>query len=411
MNEKRFLEAVMVDKFEKILDSITFSMDEVVSVPVKSAINRVLAKDLKTTIPIPPFHKSKVDGYAVIAEDVFKASEEDPVTLEIIGVVEIGKNVELQIKKGQCMYVPTGGMIPDGADAMVKIEYTKTQGNMIDVFSPLSPGENILFAGADLQAGATFLKEGDKLTIPRLGCISAAGITEVEVFRTLKVGVFSSGNELTVPGKPLHRGKIYDVNSTTIISVLEDIQMDVEYRGIIPDNYSRLSRTINELSREVDVIICSGGTSKGKGDHLPSIIEKLPTLETFIHGVRIKPGKPLIFAKTKSVIMFVLPGNPTSALMILNRLVIPYLRKWSRLPSPPSKKVLARLDSRVYSEFGRRELKAVILYQADDDSFLASPVQKGSETISTLKDANGYFEIPENEELIPENSQVHVTLF
>ncbi|MFX0101818.1 MAG: gephyrin-like molybdotransferase Glp [Candidatus Hodarchaeota archaeon] len=416
-NTKRFLTALSVHEFEALMEEIDCKIPRLEIIRVDQALSRVLAEDISSNINVPPFHKSRVDGYAVKAEDTFEASEETGITLNVIGEVKMGKGAEGKIQSGQTIYVPTGGMIPEGADAVVKIEYTKKTGGpgtlekKVEIFTAVTPGQSITPLGADLKEKSVFLEKNTSLTTARLGSLAAAGIEEIKVFEKIRVGLFSSGNEIVEPGKELSPGKIYDVNSLTVKFLILESGCDVNFYGIVGDEMNFLRDIFSQVLSENDVIICSGGTSKGRGDLMPVVIEEHPGTTIEVHGVKIKPGKPLIFALIEGKPVFVLPGNPTSAMMTYIRLVDPFIRRNNGLPARASEKIKANLTKRVYSEFGRRELKAIILSRSEDGKTLANPVPKGSETITTLLNANGYLEVPENVELIEKDSLIDVILF
>jgi molybdenum cofactor synthesis domain-containing protein len=269
----------------------------------------------------------------------------------------------------------------------------------------------VVLAGSDIRKGRLLLKKGSFITPARAGTLAAAGITSAWAFKRLQVGLFSSGNEIVEPGKPLSPGTIYDVNSVMLKAMLESAGCSVTFHGILADDMALLGTTFAAILEQSDVVICSGGTSKGRGDLMPSIIEQHPATTMQVHGVRIKPGKPIIMAIVGGKPVFVLPGNPVSAAMTMARLVRPAMRRWNHQPPEKRAIVQARVGERVYSEFGRLELKPVVLDRAPDGTWDAKPVPKGSETITTLVDADGYFEIPENVEIVEKGTSVDVILF
>nr|MDO8113100.1 molybdopterin molybdotransferase MoeA [Candidatus Sigynarchaeota archaeon] len=416
--ESRFLKTLKVDDFSRLLETINIAPSGTEHVSIDDAAGRVLSRDVTSAIDVPSFAKSTVDGYALKASATFGANEGRPLSCSIAGTVEMGMSAPASISSDyECIYVPTGGFVPAGADAVVKIEFTKPapaskdKEKAIQVYQAVVPGDGIVAAGADIKKGSIILKNGDLLTPARLGMIAAAGFTSVDVFPRLKVGLFSSGNEITAPGRPLTPGKIYDVNTVMLKAMIERLGCIVNSYGILPDDMAALEATFSTIMAENSVVICSGGTSKGKGDLMPALVERNPGTSLRVHGVRIKPGKPIIFAMISGKPLFVLPGNPVSAFMTLNRLVAPALRRWNKLPQQQLVVIKARLSERVYSEFGRLELKPVLLEKATDESAIAKPVSKGSETITTLVDASGYFEIPENVEIVEKDTVVDVILF
>ena len=418
-NVKRYLTAIKVEDFESILNEIVVDTGIIDEIPVIDSLGRTAVKDIKSPIAVPKFPKSKVDGYAVKSEGTFQASENSPIALEELGNIEIGTQPNIKINsKLECAYVPTGGPIPEGADAVVKIEYTtileRAGKKFVEISQPVGPGDGMIPAGADLISGEIITKKGTVFTIPMIGSLSAAGLTNVPAYARLKVGVFSSGNELLEPGEPLTHGKIYDVNSRILHHLIKRTGSKPVQYGIVPDELSILEDVFATALKENDIIVCSGGTSKGRGDLMPLLLEKHPELSTYVHGVRIKPGKPLIFALLDSKPVFILPGNPTSAMMTFIRLLSPHFKRWNRLPYETNITKKGILTERIYSELGRRELKAVIFSQPvgqKNTPAIVTPILKGSETITTLLNANGYIEIPENVERLEKGDHVEVILF
>ncbi|MBD3186160.1 hypothetical protein GF325_04975 [Candidatus Bathyarchaeota archaeon] len=418
MPSKRFLSALRVEEFDTLLGGIDARINEIEESPLNEAAFRVLSRTINSKIDVPRFAKSRVDGYALKASNTFDSSVDDPVSLEVVGTVEMGARPETQVSDGRCVYIPTGAMVPPGADAVVKVEFTESfkkqdgrEMEFVCVQKPIHPGGNILPAGADLTKGELILESGTWLTPARLGCLAAAGETIIPVYRKINACYFSTGSELAPPGAELLPGYIHDVNSTTIFTLLNHSGCSSTYLGIIDDDEASLTRTINDALSMGDIAICSGGTSKGNRDLFPTILETRDDMELLVHGVRMKPGKPIVFGKMDKKHVFVLPGNPTSAIMTFIRFVQPALRRWSRLPSRLPHVIPAILEKRIYSEFGRRELKPIMLEDGDEGKRLAIPIMKGSETITTLANADGYIEIPETTEILEEGTPVSVRLF
>ncbi len=414
-NKSRFLKAISAGEFTGILDAIDLAGPGKERVPLVDLVGRALSDDVSSEIDVPSFPKSSVDGYAMKARSTFGANEGKPIVCRVLSAVEMGRAPPSALTgEAECMYVPTGGFVPDGADAVVKVEFTKavgTGGEGVQVLQAVVPGDGVVAAGSDIRKGSLLLRKGSFVTPARAGTLAAAGITSALAFKKLRVGLFSSGNEIVEPGKQLEPGKIYDVNSVLLAAMLESAGCAVTFHGILTDDMSSLGPAFASIIEKSDVVICSGGTSKGRGDLMPGIIEQHPATTMQVHGVRIKPGKPIIMALIGSKPVFVLPGNPVSAAMTMDRLVRPALRRWNRLPPERRTIIQALVAERVYSEFGRLELKPVVLSRLPDGTWDAKPVPKGSETITTLVDADGYFEIPDNVELVEKGTSVEVILF
>jgi len=418
MKERRFLRAMLAEEFTTLLETVDLSSRDDENISLSEAIGRIVAQDITSDINVPSFPKSSVDGYAVQAKGTFSASGQVAALFSLAGTVEMGTAPDFTIEGPEtCAYVPTGGFVPPGADAMVKIEYTKVipgeHGELgaVEISQPVAPGDGVVQTGADFKAGALLLRAGTVITPPRAGTLAAAGITTVDVVGKLKAGLFSSGNEIVEPGNPLDPGKIYDVNSVVLQALLRRAGCEVNRYGVVPDDLATLERTFSTALDENDLLLCSGGTSKGRGDLMPDFIESHPLATIQVHGVRIKPGKPIIFAMLGEKPVFVLPGNPTSAVITFVKFVEPSVLRWNGLPVPPKQVTRATLAERVYVEYGRRELKPVQLVDGPDGELVATPVAKGSETITTLVDADGYFEIPENVERVEKGTIVDVIYF
>ncbi|NMC06421.1 MAG: hypothetical protein GYA24_14485 [Candidatus Lokiarchaeota archaeon] len=414
-SKSRFLKAIPVDEFTRVLDGINIDLARTENVPLANLVGRTLSDDVPSSIDVPSFPKSSVDGYALKARSTFGANEGRPATCKIIGAVEMGSAPPCALARDDdCMYVPTGGHVPTGADAVVKIEFSKPTGpgdKEIRIYQALAPGDGVVPAGSDIKRGTLLLGKGSHITPARAGVLAAAGITSARVYEKLHVGLFSSGNEIVEPGKPLAPGKIHDVNSVMLTAMLESTGCVVTFHGILADAMATLQPAFTSILDQSDVVICSGGTSKGRGDLMPALIEQHPATTLQVHGVRIKPGKPIIAAIINKKPVFVLPGNPVSAAMTFLHFIRPVLLRWNHVPAEHREIVQARVTERVYSEFGRLELKPVVLARAPDGAWDAKPVPKGSETITTLVDANGYFEIPENVEIVEKGSVINVVLF
>ncbi|MBN2149974.1 MAG: molybdopterin molybdenumtransferase MoeA [Candidatus Lokiarchaeota archaeon] len=414
-SKSRFLKAISVTEFTGVLDGVDIVAPGKERLPLANLVGRVLSDDVWSDIDVPSFPKSSVDGYALKARSTFGANEGKPVSCRVVGTVEMGRPPPAAVAgEADCMYVPTGGPVPEGADAVVKVEFTRatgTGGDELLVFQAVVPGDGVVAAGSDIRKGGMLLRKGSHVTSPRAGVLAAAGVTSAWAFKRVRVGLFSTGNEIVEPGKPLGAGKIYDVNSTTLAAMLESAGCAVTFHGILADEMAALERAFMTILDQSDAVICTGGTSKGRGDLMPSVIAQNPATTLQVHGVRVKPGKPIIMAIVGGKPVFVLPGNPVSAAMTVSRLVRPALRRWNHLPPERRVAIKARVTERVYSEFGRLELKPAVLDRGADGSWSAVPASKGSETITTLIDADGYFEIPENVEIVERDTVVDVIPF
>ncbi len=335
---KVFRDVVTIDESRKLLFTHFKPERKTEVVPLHLATGRVLARDVYALTDVPPFDRATMDGYAVRAEDTFDAEEDNPVTLKVLGEVEAGKKPEVEVERGKAVEIATGAMVPKGANAVVMVEYTRRRGDEIDVFRPVSPGENIMYAGSDVMAGELIAREGTKLTHREIGLMAACGISEVEVYRKPRVAVISTGNELVRPGEKLEEGKIYDVNSYSIAAAVEENGGEAIIIGIARDNEEEMRSTIAKALKEADFVITSGSTSAGAGDVMYRILDDFNP-GVIVHGIAIKPGKPAVIALSDSKPIFGLPGYPTSAMTVFEVIVAPIIREMAGITEKEGAKI------------------------------------------------------------------------
>jgi len=413
LSRKIFRELVSVEEARKKLgEYFQPKTTGVERTPLKASCGRVLAEDVIALIDVPPFDRASMDGYAVDAEDTFRADEEHPIELKLIGSIEAGTKPEITVQSGQAAEVSTGAPMPKGANAVVMVEYTSLDGDLLKVFRSVSPGENIMAAGTDIMAGELVLRTGTLLTPRETGVLAALGLSEVDVFRKPKVAVISTGNELVTPGEPLSFGMIYDINAQTISDSVRECGGESIFIGIIRDRIEEIRQKLAEAVRVADVVVVSGGTSVGVGDLLYRVIDSLGSPGILIHGVAVKPGKPTIIAVADGKPIFSLPGYPTSALMIFNIFVAPIIRSMAGLgPELVAATVIANTSSRIFTSGGRREYVPVNLVKTKEDDYRVYPVPGGSGAITTLAKADGFIEVPKNRTFLEEDETVEVRLF
>ena len=378
-------------------------------VPIWDAFGRILAEDIVSRVDVPGFDRVMLDGYAVRAEDTFWADEDNPVELKIIGVASAGHPFPGEVGEREAVEVATGAPMPRGANSVVKEEFTVRKGDSILVMRSVAPGENVQGAGSDVRVGETVAYRGTRLTAREIGILAAVGIREVEVLSRPRVGIFSTGDELAQPGEALGYGKIYDVNSSSLIaSVLED-GGEPTFLGILPDDYETIRDSLKRDLEKFDIILISGSTSVGAGDVMYRVLEELGPPGVIVHGIAMHPGKPTVIAEAKGKLVIGLPGYPTSCLTVYREIVSPLIRKWSGKSLEIEKEIIGRAAERIIGERGRRDLLPVHIVK--DEEFLVFPVPTGSEAISTLSRADGYVEMEELRELIEEGETVRVKLF
>jgi putative molybdopterin biosynthesis protein len=382
-------------------------------IPLKKASGRALAEDIISPLNVPPFHRSTVDGYAVIAEDTFRAQEDQPVTLNLTGRVEAGAISTSELRKGNVLEIVTGAPLPTGSNAVVMIENTTQKDETILVFKPVAKGENIMEKGSDIHKDEIVLKKGDILSHREVGVVAALGLPHIKVFRKPRVGIISTGAEIVEIGKPLSPGKIYDINSYTLgAAVTEAGCMPISF-GIARDHdINSLKSVLKKAIEEVDMVITSGGVSVGPKDIVPSILNTLGKPGLLVHGVAVKPGKPVAYAIVENKPVFSLPGNPTSALLIFHLIVRTVLLKLGGRSESLPKVLKAIINQRFFSARGRQTFIPVTLTETDTGQLIALPAATGqSGSITTLAKADGYVELNANTQFLEAGTEVGVFLF
>jgi len=374
---------------------------EEVQVSLRAASGMVLAEKVVAGIDVPGFSRASMDGYAVRAEDTLGARDDRPKVLDLAGTVPMGALAELQVCSNQAVEVSTGSMMPEGSDAVVMVEYCDQKDHSVWVRRPVHRGENVQSAGSDISFGETVLFPGTILTSRELGVLAALGRERVRV-RRLKVGIASTGNELVPPGRPLEPGQIYDINTYSISSAVQECGGEPAAYGILPDRREAMAEVLQTMARECSLLLVSGSTSAGAGDMIYQVLDDIGT--TFFHGINLKPGKPTIFASIGGKPCLGLPGYPTSALTVFRLLAAPVI---GRALGRRYRGHLAngRLARPVRSE-SRRQMLAVGMAGK-----MVYPMDRGSGSITTLAQADGVVEIPAEVEYLDRGEQLSVQLF
>jgi putative molybdopterin biosynthesis protein len=400
-----------VSRFEAALDPRPLGTERV---PLADALRRVLAEDVAAPIDVPPFDRSGVDGFAVRAADLAAAGEGAPVRLAINPeTVACGVAPRLAVAPGTATPIATGGPIPRGADAVVMIEHTEPvetpEGMGVEVRRAASPGQHVGFAGSDIARGEVLLRRGTVIGSREVGMLAACGIAEAPVHRP-RVGVLSTGDELVAPGEPLRPAAIYDSNGPIVCAAVVENGGEPVFHGAVPDDEAALEAALRTAFAESDMVILSGGTSKGAGDLSHRLIGRLGTPGIVAHGVALKPGKPLCLAVCEGKPVVVLPGFPTSAMFTFHDVVAPTLRKLAGLPARAETRVSATVPVRVPSELGRTEFVMVSLVERED-GLSAYPTGKGSGAVTSFAQADGFLTVDALADALPAGAEAEVTLF
>ena len=378
------------------------------TVPLAQALGRVLAEPIKAQEYVPDFDRSTVDGYACRASDTFGCSDAIPAILNVAGEVLMGEGADFALSRGSCVYVPTGGAIPKGADCAVMIEYTEDYGDgTVGIMKPGAPGMNLIFRGDDVVPGKEILPAGRVLTAQDIGALAATGETSVSVARRVKVGVISTGDELVPPDAAPGPGQVRDVNSPLLTAMLTDFGAEAVSYGIVVDDEALLRRKIQTAARECDAVILSGGSSVGVKDAACRILSSMG--ELLLHGIAIKPGKPTIMGKAGNKPLIGLPGHPVAACFVAQLFVLPLL---GRLMGREQEDftVTAELTESLGANHGREQINACHL-RREGGKLLAMPIRSKSGLITQLAGADGYFIISRDCEGLPRDAQVQVFLY
>ncbi len=381
-------------------------------VKTEAALGRVLAQPIVAQEPLPSFDRTTVDGYAVKAVDTYGASESLPVYLELLGEAPMGKSPEQIVMRGQCVLIHTGGMLPQGTDAIVMIEHTqKVHASEVEILRAVAVGENVLYTGEDVAVGETVIQAGSRLRPAEIGGLMALGITEVSVFSKPEVGILSSGDELVAPQNALQPGQVRDINSYTLGALVELIGATPKRYGIIPDKIEALEESARKALAENDCLVITAGSSASTRDLTAEVISKLGSPGVLVHGVNVRPGKPTILAVCDGKPVIGLPGNPVSALVIANFFVKPVIELLLGIGKKPIiSQVPARLTVNLASQSGREDWIAVRLEQREG-GYQAEPVFGKSNLIFTLVRADGLIRIPPDANGLSANEIVNVFLF
>ena len=399
------------DTTDKLKQYCPFISPQTESVGLMQAVGRILASDLVSPENIPPYRRSTVDGYAVSSTQLGAASDMLPTFLQVTGEVLLGEDASgLSVGPGTCVYTPTGGEVPDGADSVVMVEFCESFGdNMLAVSRPSSPGENIVQPGEDIKSGELILKKGRVLHAQDIGILAAAGITSVPVFIPWSLTVISTGDELIPPGAVPGPGQIRDINSYTIAARSIEEGLRVKRTIALKDDWDTIWHALEEAKADSDIIVISGGSSKGKKDMSSTLIEAAADCGVITHGVAAKPGKPTItgFDKKSRTMFIGLPGHPAAALMIFEQIPIKIWRDLTR--QPEERTIPARVTENVGSAPGRLTFQLVSLTKSH--VLEAAPLFAKSGMILPMSRADGYFEMSENQEGVRTGDPVEVHLW
>ena len=391
-------------------------------VHLRCAVGRYIAEDITSDVDMPQFRRSVVDGYAVVAKDTFGVSDSAPVFLNVVGTVEMGKACDKVLLPGQAIYVPTGGMLPLGSDAMVMIEFIEKLDDItIAVYKPSAPNTGLMNQGDDFRKDMRLYTNGHRVTVKDIGMLAAVGKVELEVYKRPKISIISTGDEIVDISIIPELGQIRDINSYTIAAFIDDTGGVVNSISIVDDVYEVLKEEVSKVLKESDIVLISGGSSAGNKDMTADIINAIGEPGVITHGIAMKPGKPTIVGVIDKALVVGLPGHPMAAIIAYHVIVKYFIKKYYFNNEEQPFMVSARISENIHAGEGRETYQLVTikkeLRNGDHDlkvqgtGWIAEPIYAKSGSISQLMLADGYVRITALSEGINANSQVEVIRF
>lgn len=394
---------------QKIIKAMQGTLLRVEEKDLLEAEGRVLAEDVHARENVPLFRRSTVDGYAVRASDTGGAGESIPVFLRIAGEVEMGHAPQAEVEPGTCVYVPTGGMIPEGADGVVMVEYCELFSDKeVAVYKSAAAGANIVEAGDDMKEGQKVLEKGTKITPQAIGTLAALGITRVRTYCPFRITIISTGDELVGPQETPKPGQVRDINTYGLYAMAGRMGFEVSECAVLKDDRKLLLKAARSGMEHSDIVAISGGSSQGKKDETNSVIDELSSEGAFTQGLALKPGKPTIlgYDKPTQTLLAGLPGHPAAAMLVF-KLVIGWLWRTISGEKEPYPRTAA-ISTNLPAAPGKLTCQLVHLAGKEDGSLEAVPIFGRSGLISTLSRADGYILIEENKEGLKKGEQVSV---
>ncbi len=364
-------------------------------IPIEAALGRVLAVDVTAAHDLPPFERSAVDGWAVRAEDTASASDERPMRLRVVGEVRMGSPAGAAVAAGGAVRVPTGGMLPAGADAAVMQEQVEALGLEVLIRRAVRVGENAVARGVDVRAGEVVLGRGRRLRPADLGILAGVGLVRVEVNLPPRVAILATGDEVVAPGESLAPGQVRDMNSAALAGAVLAVGGAPTLRGIVRDERGAVEEALRRALARCEMVLVSGGSSVGERDVVAEAIATLGPPGIVVHGIAVRPGKPTVLAAAGTVPVIGLPGNPVSALVIFDLFARPLLEEMLGMDpaSRPWGLVRARLTAALPGAGDREDHRRVRL-EARPDGIWAKPLPAGSQVLTSLVRADGIVVIP-----------------
>ncbi len=399
--------------FEKLHSCFSGLEKKYETINIRNAVGRYLGADIFTDADIPAFARSVVDGYCVISSDTFGASESIPAFLDIVGQVEMGQDCSIHLKPGETAYVPTGGMLPKGADAVVMVEYTELlDKNTCIVSKPTAPGMGVMDCGEDAKKGTCLFKAGKRTEAKDVGMLTSCGYSQVTVCKKPIITVISTGDEIIPPEQTPLPGQVRDINSYAIAALAESIGCEVKNIHVINDSFQAFKSLAETELSNCDILLISGSSSAGNKDMTKDVLESIQPGCVFTHGIALKPGKPTIIAKVNNKPVFGLPGHPVSAITVFNTVVTPFILQYYFGTTEKKITVTAEISSNIHGGEGRTVIQYVNLQRNPESTggYVASPIFAKSGAVSQLLSADGYIILDSKKEGLKKGELVEVIL-
>ena len=412
MTGKEFFKVVSLEAVLELTRGLPRVEEEVL--PVDQCVGRVLSQDIISEIDLPEFNRATMDGYAVPARSTFGASESMPALFRVVGRVDMGEVPTVSVGPGEAVQIPTGGMLPDGADSVVMMEHTQALDvHTLEVFKSVAPLQHVMEVGEDFRKAEQVLPKGSRIRPQEMGVLAALGVGQVPVFRQPIVAIISSGDEIVPVEKTPDLSQVRDVNAYTLAGLIRTSGGVPRYLGIAGDNFDDLNGLLKKALAETDMVLISGGSSVGSRDFTVDVVRALPEAEILVHGVSISPGKPTILARSKTKAIWGLPGQVTSAMVVFHTMIRPALQRIAGLSQDKADKaheVTAVLSRNLASVQGREDYVRVRLLPGENQVY-ADPILGKSGLIHTMVKADGFIRIDMNSEGLDEGTLVNVMLF
>lgn len=409
-------ELITVEKALEILSQYApFKRPPEVNLPLEHAYDMVLSRDIVSPEDLPSFARSTVDGFAVNAADTFGATEGVPAYLTIKSEIMMGEQPDFVLRKGEIAKIATGGMLPEGADAVLMLEYTQQiDEKMIEVVKPVSPGEHVIQKGEDARKDERILTHGHRLRPQDVGALAGLGIIQVWGYEKPRVSILSTGDEIVAADKPVRPGQVRDINSYMLSGLILTAGGLPTHRGIFADTYETIKDVVGISLRESDMILISGGSSVGAKDMTARVINDMGSPGVLFHGVSLKPGKPIIGGVINDIPVFGLPGHPAAVRVCFDIFIRSLLRMQSgeeeSRHDERKRTIQARIAKNISSSGGREEHIGVALEERNGEVW-AVPLLGKSGLITTLTKADGTARIPLRKLGVKEGEMVEVRLF